>query len=64
MPSHTQTMTEPVATEAGMGSASTSQAQTCFPASPIHIGDMSDAERKEQFTELVLSAEVNDGGHT
>ena len=64
MPSHTQTMLEPVSSEKGMGSSSTSLAQSCFPASPIYTGDLSDTERKEQFQALVLDGEVNDGGHT
>ena len=64
MPTHTQTMLEPVSTEAGMGTSSTSMAQTCFPASPIYMGELTDAERTEQFQALCLSGEVNDGGHT
>ena len=64
MPTHTQTMLEPVSTEKGMGTSSTELAQTCFPASPIYMGELTDAERKEQFTELCLTGEVNDGGHT
>ena len=64
MPSHTQTMLEPMTTEKGMGTASTTTVKASFPASPIYIGELNDAERKAFFQKNVLDGEVNDGGHT
>jgi len=64
MPTHTQTIVETLPTEAGQGTTSTSTVQACFPASPIHLGEITDDERKAAFQELVLDGIVNDGGHT
>jgi len=64
MPSHTQTMVEPMTTEKGMGTSSTTSVKTSFPASPIYLSEISDAERKDYFQKNVLDGEVNDGGHT
>ena len=64
MPQHTQTLVETVPTEAAQGSSATARVQACFPASPIYSGEMTDDSIKEQYEQLVLAGEVNDGGHT
>ena len=37
---------------------------TCFPASPIHSGDIDADSVKQQFQDEVLNGVINDGGHT
>ena len=64
MPTHTQTIVDTLPTEAGSGTAGTATVQSCFPASPMYSGEITDDERKAAFEELVLAPMVNDGGHT
>ena len=37
---------------------------TCFPASPIHSGEIDADSVKQQFQDTVLNGTINDGGHT
>lgn len=64
-------MVEITPTEATLGaspgrvsSSSTARLQKMFPASPIHSGQLKDAERAEYYQSNVISAVVSDGGHT
>ena len=64
MPTHKQLIVEVPSTTEALGLQDTETTVACFPASPIHAGEITDDERKSAFEDLVLSAEVNDGGHT
>jgi hypothetical protein len=64
MPTHTQLIVEVPSTSESTGTNSTETTVSCFPASPIHMGEITDDERKASFEELVLAGEINDGGHT
>ena len=64
MPTHTQIIVEYLPTDYGDGTSGTATIQSCFPASPMYMGEITDQERKDVFQVLVLDGEVNDGGHT
>lgn len=64
MPTHDQVTVEAVSTERALGSADTATMQAMFPASPIHSGQITKASVEAQGNELLIGAEVNDGGHT
>lgn len=64
MPTHHQTTVEAVSTTRGPGSSDTSTLQQMFPASPIHSGDLTADSVLAMGNDLLISAEVNDGGHT
>ncbi len=64
MATHKQLMVEVPITTRGLGSADTVTVNTCFPASPIHAGEINDASIKEQAQALLLDGVVNDSGHT
>ncbi len=64
MPTHKQLIIEVPSTTEDLGQQSTETTVACFPASPIHNGELTDDERKALFQELVLDGLVNDGGHT
>lgn len=64
MPTHKQkTVSSPV-TSRNMGSADTATLKAAFPASPIHMGEMTVDSVRKQFQEQVIDGTVNDGGHT
>ena len=64
MPTHEQVKVEAVVTDRGLGSASTATAQSAFPASPIHNGELTNDVVKEMGQTLLLDGVVNDAGHT
>jgi len=64
MPTHKQITVESVPTEAALGSSGTSVLQEMFPASPIHSGELTDAVVHEMGNDLLVSGDINDGGHT
>ena len=64
MPTHHQQTVEAIATEGGMGTSDTSVLQEMFPASPIHAGELTNATILAMGNDLLISPEVNDGGHT
>ena len=70
MPIHKQTMVEAIVTPGGLGGiggGSTSysaRVSACFPASPIHQGQLTDEIVKQMGNEYLLDGVVNDGGHT
>lgn len=64
MPTHTQDTVESVATVRGKGSSDTATLQAAFPASPMHMGEMTAESVRQQFQDEVIDGVVNDGGHT
>ena len=64
MPTHKQGTVESIITVRDMGSADTATAQAAFPASPMHLGEMTAESIRQQFQEKVIDGVVNDGGHT
>ena len=64
MPSHTQVRVEAVVTERDFGQASSANLSSAFPASPIHLGDLTNDVVKELGQTLLLDGVVNDSGHT
>ena len=64
MPTHTQVRVEAVVTTAGLGSSSSANASSAFPASPIHSGELTDDVIKSMGQKLLLDGVVNDSGHT
>ena len=66
MPSHNQTIVSPVPTEKILDKVSRSDTATMvsiFSASPIYVGEVTDASQKKEMQD-VLDEEINDGGHT
>lgn len=64
MPTHTQVTVDAVSTVGGLGSADTGTMQEMFPASPIHAGELTAPTVRTMGNELLITDEVNDGGHT
>ena len=64
MPSHNQNTVDYVPTDFAKGASSSTNLQTCFPGSPIHSGDLSRESIEKLGNDLLLGANVNDGGHT
>jgi hypothetical protein len=64
MPTHTQGTVESLTTVKDKGSADSSNLQAAFPASPIHMGEMTADSVRKQFQDEVIDGTVNDGGHT
>ena len=64
MPTHKQTTVEPPVTVRNMGASDTATLKSAFPASPIHMGEMTVDSIRKQFQETVIDGVVNDGGHT
>ena len=64
MPTHKQLTVETTSTERGNGKSDTTSLQKAYPASPIHSGDLNDETIREMGNELLISEEVDDGGHT
>jgi len=64
MATHKQLMVEVPITIRGLGSSDTATVNGCFPASPIHAGEINDQSIKEQAQLLIMDGVVNDAGHT
>ena len=64
MPTHKQTTVEPPVTVRNMGASDTATLKSAFPASPIHMGEMTVESIRKQYQETVIDGVVNDGGHT
>jgi hypothetical protein len=70
MPSHNQNTVDYVSSDYSKGGGSalsthgTESLQKNFPGSPIHDGSLSRESIQEMGNELLLSAVINDGGHT
>ena len=64
MPSHNQNTVDYVPTEFAKGASSSTDLQSCFSSSPIHNGTLTRDSIEALGNELLLSAPVNDGGHT
>lgn len=64
MPTHRQLIVQTNPTSKGLGSADTATLQKCFPASPIHSGELTDEKIVEAAKTQLIDGEVNDGGHT
>jgi hypothetical protein len=64
MATHKQLMVEVPITTRGLGTSDTTTVNACFPASPIHAGEINDESIKELAQALLLDGVVNDSGHT
>jgi hypothetical protein len=68
MPTHRQRTVDIVPTPGSLGgrysTSDSAQISEIFPASPIHNGTVTVEERRKFFMDNVLSAVINDGGHT
>lgn len=64
MPTHSQWTVESPVTTQGNGRSDTAIHHASFPESPFYNGELTAANTKALFVELVQSAIVNDGGHT
>ncbi len=64
MPTHKQTTVEPVATARDLGRSDSAMMKSAFPASPIHLGEITAESIQKQYQEQVIDGVVNDGGHT
>jgi hypothetical protein len=64
MPTHKQQTVESLTTTRDMGSSDSTSLKSAFPASPIHMGEMTADSVKKQFQDEVIDGTVNDGGHT
>lgn len=64
MPTHKQTTVESVTSEYGLGDSDTSTLKEMFSASPIYSGEITDAVVRTMGNDLLITGEVNDGGHT
>jgi len=70
MPSHNQNTVDYVSSEfakggvSGLSTHGTENLQTAYPGSPIHNGTLTRDSIQAQGDDLLLSAIVNDGGHT
>lgn len=64
MPKHTQQTVESLTTVRDMGSSDSASLKSAFPASPMHLGDMTAESVKQKFQDEVLDGTVNDEGHT
>jgi len=59
-----QIMVEPPVRTEGLGSCDTAVLRAIYPASPVYSGELTDDSATAQYTDVVLSGEINDGGHT
>ncbi len=64
MPTHSQKMVDTVPTKYKKGSPSTKTLQGVFPESPIYLGNITDQNLTDRYQDIVMDAEINDGGHT
>ena len=64
MPSHRQLVVQVIPSTRAMGNSDTAAAQICYPASPIHSGEMTDLSVRNFFQEQVIIGEISDNGHT
>lgn len=64
MPDHRQLVVEVPPSNRDRGRADTAALQAEYPASPIHNGELTDDNIRDQFEMLVIDGVVNDGGHT
>ena len=64
MPTHKQNMVETNPSEYAQGSAGSQRLQAIYPASPIFLGDITNAGLVKQYQTEVLDAVINDNGHT
>jgi hypothetical protein len=66
MASHKQIMVEAASTsdKPKLGNSNTKAIKEMFPASPIYLGEITDADQAKHFQVRVLDAKINDGGHT
>jgi hypothetical protein len=59
-----QLMVQPPVRTYGLGSTSTADLYAIYPGSPVYSGEINDETVTETFMNVVMSGEINDGGHT
>jgi len=59
-----QLMVQPPVRTYGLGSSSTADTNVLYPGSPVYSGEINDDTVTATYMDLVMSGEINDGGHT